>query len=463
MWNALTYLGWTLLNGSFLYFGVLNIKNPMTDNIDIILFPIQHFPQFQQPSILIVDPAESTTKVIPTLPTEPTPPGPTPTTPGAPTPPDDPEPSPETLTTPSPVTTTPETTIPTTAPTTPRATIAPTPPPITTTPETTTAPTTTPQKTPKTTPKTTTPPTTTPSTTESTAPGEDFSECGVRTAGRHEFRGIEHRQMDQYERLLAELRIVGGRETADGEWPWIVHIYEKDLGIIDGGICSATLISSRWIVTAAHCIRTTDPSLYTVVMGEHRKSETSGFEVVRGLTSLHVHPKFNTKTLNNDIAVALLDEEVVLDAYIRPACLVAPGETYDDYSPHIRYPCTTLGWGSTDPAFKEQSDVLQQLNIQILPQHVCEMITLSEQEAYSSGFVGRGSSKFCAGGTSGEDTCDGDSGGPLICKHEDGKFYLHGITSYGTQTCAQAAKPAIFTKVSDLTEWIQNTTGLKGY
>jgi len=44
----------------------------------------------------------------------------------------------------------------------------------------------------------------------------------------------------------------------------------------------------------------------------------------------------------------------------------------------------------------------------------------------------------------------GDSGGPLFCLHPDGRFYLHGITSYGTEPCANGL-PGIYTKV-----WVIN-------
>merc|ERR1719322_598346 len=41
--NALTYIGWSFLNGSLLYFGVLTIKNPFTGNYDSFLYPVNDF------------------------------------------------------------------------------------------------------------------------------------------------------------------------------------------------------------------------------------------------------------------------------------------------------------------------------------------------------------------------------------------------------------------------------------
>lgn len=45
------------------------------------------------------------------------------------------------------------------------------------------------------------------------------------------------------------------------------------------------------------------PDLYSVVLGEHTRSETSGFEVFRTLKRIIPHPLFNLQTLKHDIAL----------------------------------------------------------------------------------------------------------------------------------------------------------------
>ena len=41
--NALAYLGWTFLNGSLLFFGVLNINQLATNDRDSFVFPLQQY------------------------------------------------------------------------------------------------------------------------------------------------------------------------------------------------------------------------------------------------------------------------------------------------------------------------------------------------------------------------------------------------------------------------------------
>ena len=65
-------------------------------------------------------------------------------------------------------------------------------------------------------------------------------------------------------------RVIGGTETAAGVYPWIAALKQDSAGL---AFCSGTLVSSRWVVTAAHCIFGSDA--LSVVLGEHDISSTN--------------------------------------------------------------------------------------------------------------------------------------------------------------------------------------------
>uniref|UniRef100_H2YXI7 Peptidase S1 domain-containing protein n=1 Tax=Ciona savignyi TaxID=51511 RepID=H2YXI7_CIOSA len=246
-------------------------------------------------------------------------------------------------------------------------------------------------------------------------------------------------------------RIIGGTVTVDGDWPWTAYVYELQNGIVAGGICGGALINDQWIVTAAHCIGTIDINLYGVVLGEHSVIAQSGNEQTFTVLQININPTYNQRSFDNDIALLKLSRKVAFDRFIRPICLVPAGTITDNnVIPHfVGSICTTVGWGFTTQATAGmRSNVLIQASLRIEAHLLCSETVTANSVAYASKFVLPGDSQFCAvGASNNQDSCMGDSGGPLMCLHSDGIYYLHGITSYGANPCGQPNRPGIYTRV----------------
>ena len=91
------------------------------------------------------------------------------------------------------------------------------------------------------------------------------------------------------------------------------------------------------------------------------------------------------------------------------------------------------------------------------------VFTLSNEQC-NVGYAGQiTSDMLCAQGTSSGgivDACQGDSGGPLVCAGADGRYVLHGATSWG-YGCAAAQYPGVWARISQVLPWVTQHTGVQ--
>ncbi|XP_039268750.2 uncharacterized protein LOC120343761 isoform X2 [Styela clava] len=245
--------------------------------------------------------------------------------------------------------------------------------------------------------------------------------------------------------------VVGGFASEPAKWPWQVLIITN----LDGQWqqCGGTLISSSWILSAAHCFL--DPfgnewNIESIMLGT-----TSRAGIGRGVVKyseadiVHTHENFDNRIYVNDISLVKLPSPVVLKRYIKPAKLPKANVAVTEGTS-----CVVTGWGATNSTGSKESipDKLQEVDVNIFTDEDCRKMhhTPGVDGSYTK-------SHFCAGHLEGKkDTCGGDSGGPLVCK-ENGEYIVHGITSSGPAECGKKNKPGIYTRVSDFVTWIGRT------
>ncbi|KAG8290130.1 hypothetical protein J6590_089441 [Homalodisca vitripennis] len=143
------------------------------------------------------------------------------------------------------------------------------------------------------------------------------------------------------------LRIIGGRPTQHGRWPWQVAVLNR----FKEAFCGGTLVAAQWVLTAAHCVR---KRLY-VRLGEHNLAEKEGTELEMRVEYAVTHPLYDVDTVDNDVALLHLPMLVHMDNYRGVACLPRARQPLPS-----RKPCTIIGWGKRRTSDMFGTDVLQE-------------------------------------------------------------------------------------------------------
>lgn len=230
-------------------------------------------------------------------------------------------------------------------------------------------------------------------------------------------------------------RIIGGREADPNKWAWMAALLRRETG---EHYCGGALISTRYVITAAHCTDGLKAANITIRLGAHNIQEPS--ENVRDIevSRIREHPGFQKDTFMNDIAVLRLKRPVKFDEYIRPVCL----PERDDES-YFGKNAVATGWG-TQTFGGPYSEVLREVKLVVWNNTECDnRFAQPITEVF-----------LCAGPKKRQgDACQGDSGGPLMVQSTSKQWILVGVISWGIK-CGEPGVPGIYTRIPHFLDFI---------
>lgn len=222
----------------------------------------------------------------------------------------------------------------------------------------------------------------------------------------------------------AQVRIVGGTHSGEGQYPWMARI-RMPAGGKGYAVCGGTLISPDILLTAQHCLD--DAASLEAFVGrvDWKAAEPAGLKRASSLFRKGAGP------LRGDWAVARLAPPLDLPAYP-----LLPATPAHDSGPTFR----ALGYGKLTQKAPKSEQYLREVDLPVVPDSRCGAAARYE---------------ICAGDweRGGVDTCQADSGGPLL-KQVPGGWVQVGVTSWGNG-CGRPQSPGHYTRVSSFVREIQ--------
>ncbi|XP_066943062.1 venom protease-like [Macrobrachium rosenbergii] len=243
----------------------------------------------------------------------------------------------------------------------------------------------------------------------------------------------------------------GGAEAEVGEFPHLVSLLQPSSSGRLTHICGGVLISTRYVLTAAHCLL--DIQIYVRIGGHDLRYTEGGVTVDAEVVDRIPHPQYQPPRRYNDIALLKLRFEVPFSKRVRPACL-----------PHqdIRIPpgtkLTVAGWGVHKNG-GPTSWIVRKGEVRAISRLNCDSNpAITDASSFFTYPAGITDSIICAD-ESQSGACTGDSGGPLMvptrstCEVKE----VIGLVSRGVEECRGTNVPGTYTRIEYYLDWIVKT------
>ena len=237
----------------------------------------------------------------------------------------------------------------------------------------------------------------------------------------------------------ADQEIIHGSPGLPDEWPWQVQITRNG-----GHWCGGSLLSDRWVLTAAHCIDGVPTSSLAVRAGLSNIAAPGPNVQTRSVLSTQTHPDWDSFALENDVGLIRLSSPVTFSKHIQPIAI-------DSRTVPVGTKAYVTGWGQTAPGSLPSNTLLETM-LPVVDTATCNtagtLLGTVTDSMICMGYVG--------GETGG---CHGDSGGPLVVPGNafSNGWRQIGVVSWGVGTYCSSY--TVFSRLSVLAPWITGVVG----